>query len=255
MNKVASQSSGKLRFPKDRALRPRRPIDGLDGYSVSQNCYIAGPNRELESPTRWPYHDLLLGDVTVELNAVIACAHAWLDEHARASILEKIDPNAKHSDQSVQALEGELQVSRHAILAVAKHPEALPKAFITKEIPPGSAERIELERCESYYTKLKEPYRPPSRGGNTRALHRHQLTISGEHYSFLARGSRKWVFASDRVSFTYTTTPEGYKNIIPETLRTFDKNGTAVIRGDRSKKPTLRTAATRTPVSRREDRD
>lgn len=250
--KIAMHTSGKLRFPRDRALRERRPIPGLDGYAISNNGLIAAPGGELEDPSRWPLHDILLDEAEIVLNVVNAVAHAWLDEAAQARIRSALPPTSAPGDIAVQELEAELQVFRHAIVAVARHPDGLPAAVSIQEPPQGEAGRITLRPIENYTTILAEPGRPPSKGGNTRALHSHRLTIDGEHYSFLALGSRKWVFASDVVSFDYVLTPEGYRNIIKHSLRAFDKNGKAVVRGDRGSKPTLRTAPTRLPGSRRE---
>lgn len=252
--KIQMQASGNLRFPKDRALRERRPIEGLDGYTIAQNGFVAAPGEELEEPTRWPFHDILVDDAAIMLNTVVATARAWLDAAAQDRIRAELPSTARAADAAVQELERELQVSRHAIAAVAHHRDGLPQAIEIQEPPTGEAGRIELQPVEAYTTWLVEPSRPPSKGGNTRALHRHRLTIGGEYYSFLALGSRKWVFATDRVSFDYVTTAEGYRNIQSWTLRAFDKNGKAVSRGIRGGKPKLRTAVARMPGSRREFR-
>ena len=114
--------------------------------------------------------------------------------------------------------------------------------------------RIEQASVDSYHTVLREPHRPPSRGGITSALHSHYLTIQGEIYSFASLGSRKWVHKSDAVSFDYEVAGR-YKNIVKETLRTTDAKGRKVMRGDRRFKRTLRTAQSRLPVSRREALD
>ena len=111
--------------------------------------------------------------------------------------------------------------------------------------------KIENAHIEDYQKFLKEKYRPPSKGGNTKALHSHVLIINGEQYSFLALGSQQWVFKTDRVSFDYELNGK-YKNIIKETILTIDKNGNEVVRGNRGFKKQLRTANTRMPVSRRE---
>jgi len=121
----------------------------------------------------------------------------------------------------------------------------------------ASAPRYTLTgvKVEKYSTMLKEKYRPPSRGGNTRALHLHILTIASQTYSFFALGSQRWVYASDTVSFDYEIKDGKYRNIIKETIRAQNKEGHPIIRGNRSFKKTLRTANTRAPVSRREWRD
>ncbi|EJN2898417.1 hypothetical protein P6141_004218 [Salmonella enterica] len=114
--------------------------------------------------------------------------------------------------------------------------------------------RVEGKKITSYCMFLKEPSRPPSRGGNTRALHSHVLEIEGEKFSFLALGSQKWVFKSDIVSFEYKI-ENGYKNIIKDTIVTIDRNGNVVSRGNRAFKTQLRSAPARLPGSRREQKD
>lgn len=114
--------------------------------------------------------------------------------------------------------------------------------------------KVEKKKIDSYKVFLRENSRPPSKGGNTKALHAHVLEIEGEIYSFLALGSQQWVFKSDTVSFEYEVNV-GYKNIIKESIMTVDRNGHPVVRGNRGFKAKLRTAVTRLPGSRREQRD
>ncbi len=111
--------------------------------------------------------------------------------------------------------------------------------------------KISNATIEHYGAYLQEHNRPPSKGGNTRALHSHVLTVSGEKYSFLALGSKQWVYKTDKVSFEYEIKGH-YKNIIKQTLKTIDKSGNEVVRGNRNFKKQLRTAEARMPVSRRE---
>lgn len=111
--------------------------------------------------------------------------------------------------------------------------------------------KVENARIEDYRKFLKEKHRPPSRGGNTGALHAHVITVDGVDYSFLSPGSQQWAFKSDTVSFEYEV-KKGYRNIVKETFVTFDKQGNEVVRGNRGYKPKLRTAEARMPVSRRE---
>ena len=61
--------------------------------------------------------------------------------------------------------------------------------------------RVERATVQNYRTVLTDKYRPPSKGGNTRAWHRHSLTINDESYSFWALGAKRWVYASDTVTF------------------------------------------------------
>lgn len=114
--------------------------------------------------------------------------------------------------------------------------------------------KIEGKKISSYGKFLKENSRPPSRGGNTRALHSHVLEIGGEKYSFLALGSQQWVYKSDTVSFEYDVN-DGYKNIDKKTIVTIDRYGQPIVRGNRAFKDRLRSAAIRLPVSRCEQRD
>lgn len=114
--------------------------------------------------------------------------------------------------------------------------------------------RIESKKISDYRMYLKENYRPPSKGGNTSALHSHVIEIEDETYSFFALGSQQWVFKSDKVSFAFEIN-SSYKNIITESIITINLNGQAIIRGNRNYKHTPRTATTRMPVSKREQRD
>jgi hypothetical protein len=107
---------------------------------------------------------------------------------------------------------------------------------------------------EDYQAFLHESYRPPSRGGNTSALHIHHLIIAGERYTFFARGTKKWVYKGDSVSFEYVVKDGKYRNVIPETVETKDKDGKVILRGDRRWKEIQRTAPARMPASRREQR-
>ena len=113
------------------------------------------------------------------------------------------------------------------------------------------SKRITDVQIDSYNVYLHEPSRPPSRGGNTRALHQHVIHIAGERYSFMALGSQRWVFKNDRVFFDYELNGP-YRNILKETLVTVDANGKSVVRGNRGFKRQLRTALARLPGSRRE---
>ncbi len=117
-----------------------------------------------------------------------------------------------------------------------------------------SRTKVEHKQITAYGKFLVERSRPPSKGGNTGALHSHVLEIDGEKYRFLALGSQQWVFKSDTISFEYEL-KDGYKNIALETIVTLDRHGQPVARGNRGFKKTLRTASTRMPGSRREQRD
>jgi hypothetical protein len=115
---------------------------------------------------------------------------------------------------------------------------------------------VERTTIEAYFQpSLMDKYRPPSRGGNTKARHQHVIKIAGQTYSFLAAGARKWVLKNDTVSFDWKWDQSGkYRNVVPETIKTWDKNGDSISRGDFDWKP-MRSASTRMPGSRRERRD
>ncbi len=115
---------------------------------------------------------------------------------------------------------------------------------------------VDRSAISDYRTGLCEPSRPPSKGGNTAALHGHSIKIGDTWYSFLALGAQKWVFASDTVAFDWAWDASGkYRNIIKESIRTLGKNGVPVVRGNRGSKPTLRRAQTLLPVRRSEWKD
>jgi hypothetical protein len=114
----------------------------------------------------------------------------------------------------------------------------------------GKIEDVKFEKYEKF---LQEKSRPPSKGGNTNALHSHVLTIGGEKYSFLSPGSQQWAYKTDSISFEYEING-GYKNIIKETLTVKTKAGEPITRGNHGFKSKLRTANLRLPASKREQR-
>jgi hypothetical protein len=121
-----------------------------------------------------------------------------------------------------------------------------------KKEPQDEVHHLEGVTIDDYKTFLPEPSRPPSRGGNTSALHSHAVFIGDRKFTFLARGAKKWIFKTDTASFSYRRTPEGYLNILKKTVRTVDMTGAEVVRGDCGWKAKLRTSPGRMPGSRRE---
>ena len=116
---------------------------------------------------------------------------------------------------------------------------------------------IKDQHFQNYTAFLHEKSRPPSKGGNTSALHIHTFFIDGEKYSFFARGSKQFAYKGETVSFLYRKKEVGektYFNVVMQTIVSKDKNGVEQKRGDRSYKQTLRTADARLPGSRREQR-
>jgi len=115
--------------------------------------------------------------------------------------------------------------------------------------------RVEGKPVTNYHAVLKENSRPPSRGGNTRAWHRHSFVIDGESYSFLALGAKKWVFVGDTVSFDWKWDGTGkYRNVDTASVEARNSAGKIVVRGERGTK-SWRTAQTRLPGRRREWKD
>lgn len=121
------------------------------------------------------------------------------------------------------------------------------------ENDPGETHAVERTAIEDYTFKLTEFSRPPSKGGNTRAQHRHAMKIDGVWYSWFALGAQKWVFVQDEVAFRWQwDRTRQYRNVIPDTLQAWDKEGNPVHRGLRGTKPKLRTAPSRLPGRRNE---
>ncbi len=101
---------------------------------------------------------------------------------------------------------------------------------------------------DNYSTSLKEYGRPPSRGGNTRAWHQHVVVIEGETYSWLGLGAKKWIYATDTVSFAWSWDKSGrYRNVDRDTIAVRDKAGNPVVRGERGAK-TWRSAPNKLPA-------
>lgn len=112
----------------------------------------------------------------------------------------------------------------------------------------------EFDHFDDYSAGHVEKYRPPSKGGNTSAIHAHRIEIEGEGYYFMARGSRQWVYKGGRGRFAWYT-KDNRCIILRGTLQIWDKDSNPVTRGDHRAKRKQRTAETRMPVSRREMRD
>ncbi len=78
-------------------------------------------------------------------------------------------------------------------------------------------------------------------------MHQHAIRIEGQYFTFLARGSRKWAYKGDSVSFDWELVDGKYKNVVKATFRALDKNGRPVRRGDRTFKSQIRSAPVRMP--------
>ena len=112
--------------------------------------------------------------------------------------------------------------------------------------------RVEGASIETYFSRLVENSRPPSRGGNMAAWHRHVLTIGGDAYSFLAAHAGKFVYKGETVSFDWDwDESQRYRNVDVASLVAYKPDGSPVVRGNRASK-TWRTAATKAPGRRSE---
>jgi hypothetical protein len=188
-----------------------------------------------------------------------AVALAWLSPENRAAIrAENLPAGARGSDPTVKALVPRYNVWGWAIAHVATTPEEDLVIIDEKPLQSWSGkkiERLENVRISDYKTFLVEFSRPPSKGGNTSAMHAHTVWVDDRKFSFWARGACKFIFKDDKANFEYFETEDGYLNILPHTIVCRDAKGKTVRRGDRRSKTKLRSAPTRLPASRREARD
>lgn len=256
---------GNLVVPFERAQRERRPIPGLADYEITATGKNIWSVREDEwvddgySESSFPFVKLLAEDLLVDLNRNAVTALAWLTLEERAEVRERF-PGGLDQPWPAEALELEQkwQVSIYALQAVARTTEeallADHEARLTthRDVP---LHRVEDAVVDAYTAVLKEHSRPPSQGGNTRALHLHVLNIGGHAYTFFALGTKKWVFKGDTVSFSYRLVDGQYRNVVRDSIQVRDAKGAPVVRGDRGRKTKLRTAPARMPGSRREQRD
>jgi hypothetical protein len=256
---------GNLVVPFERAQRERRPVPGLVDYEITGTGKNIWSVREDEwvddgySESSFPFVKLLADDLLVDLNRNAVTALAWLTPEQRAEVRERFSGGL---DQPWPAealeLEQKWHVSIYALQAVARTTEEALLADHEARLATNRGvplQRVEDTSVDAYTTVLKEPSRPPSQGGNTRALHLHGLNIGGHAYTFFALGTKKWVFKGDTVSFSYRLVDGQHRNVVRDSIQVRDAKGALVVRGDRGRKTKLRTAPARMPVSRREQRD
>ncbi len=235
--------------------REYREIEG-SGIAVSRGgkVFIDEDFPEIDD---FPWMTVVREDGIYRAHVPAAVAFAWLEPEARDKIRDAIPASVKATDPKVKDAVKEQNVWAWAIAHVANTPEDDMILLDEKPVATwGDKEifRVENANIEDYKTFLVEYSRPPSKGGNTSAMHSHAFWIDGQKYSFLARGARKFVFKDDTVSFDYYVTEDGYRNILRHSIVCRDKNGKTVLRGDRRNKAQLRSAPTRLPGSRREQR-
>jgi hypothetical protein len=245
----------------------RRPVPGLeDVLEVDRYCnlYHLGEAQKIEMT--WPEARVEINGQTIGVIAPEATALAFLDDRERIAlaVADELLLVRGPKDRVLRKKAADLGISPWALWEVLRDDKdgfTLPKRIeaaksgskntqLTTHLEEGV---VEDSLFDAYpRPRLIEHHRPPSRGGNTGALHRHTIVVEGVPYTFVAVGARQWAFAEDRLSFRYTVEPNGYRNIIKSSFRTVDKAGTPVVRGNREFKQQLRTAPIRLPVSHRE---
>ena len=198
----------------------------------------------VQQPQEWPYYYIETDSGFVKANVIAAVAITYLSLEQRDEIRSQCPKGAHHGDEIVKSLVPKYNVSKHAIALISNCNDDELKVF--HDLPELNDEKGELHTLksgnwEAYQTFLIEAYRPPSKGGNTTALHTHRMLIGGNWYSFYALGKKMFVFKNDTVSFDYIITESGYRNVKKPTITTRDAKGKVVRRGNRGYKKQLRS--------------
>lgn len=227
------------------------------GLAVARGgrVYMEGEFPEIDD---FPWMTVSVENSVRRAHVPAAVALAWLTPEERSAVRTTLDASAKASEPKVKELAAHHNVWAYAIAEVAASTEENLAVLQDRPLQYWGDKAINhLENVEisDYKTFLVEHSRPPSKGGNTSAMHAHTIWIGDRKYSFWARGARKFIFKGDQASFDYYETEDGYLNILPKTIVCRDAKGKIVRRGDRRSKAKLRSAPTRMPGSRRERRD
>ena len=198
----------------------------------------------IDHPMKWPYDIFETEGGYVKANVLAGIGITYLTREQRDDIRRELPPFTLHDNKKILPLVEKYQIYKHAISYITKISED--DLVVFEDLPEktdteGEFGIINGANITKYETFLIEAYRPPSRGGNTKALHSHRMLIDGNWYSFFALGSKKFVFKTDTVRFEYVKTPEGYLNVKKPTIVTKDAKGKMVHRGDRRFKKQLRS--------------
>ena len=205
----------------------------------------------------FPWINIIRDDGIYRAHVPAAVAIAWLTLEDRTTIRAEAAGVHRSSDPEIMTLVARYNVWGWAIAHITATDE---DDLVILEKKPlhkwegKTVERREAVRIDDYKTFLFEFSRPPSKGGNTTALHTHTIWIGDEKFSFFARGARKFIFKGDAVCFDFIRTEDGYSNILSHTVICRDASGKVVLRGDRRTKLKLRTSPTRLPSSQRDAR-
>lgn len=198
----------------------------------------------MDHPVKWPFDYFETDNGFVKANVVAAVALTYLTLEQRDTIRRELPPGTHYSDKEIiTPFVEKYKVHRYAIYYIARSSED--KLEVLEALPDlanekGAFHKISAASVDDYKTILEEAYRPPSRGGNTKALHKHKMLIDEEWYSFFALGAKKFVFKKDTVEFNYIITEKGYRNVIKNTIATNDAKGNLISRGNRGFKKQLR---------------
>ena len=181
----------------------------------------------------------------IKANVKAAVALAWLTSEQRDEIRATVPLGTHHSDSAIiEPIVEKYNVNKHAILYVSITPEdkiLVLEPHLKSKNSEGEIRKLVSVSIDDYKKSLWESARPPSRGGNTKALHRHSMEINGDWYSFFALGAQQWAFKGDILKFDYILTPKGYRNVIKNSVSATDKKGNLVHRGNRGFKKQLRS--------------
>lgn len=199
---------------------------------------------EVQEPQEWPYCYIETESGFVKVNVIAAVAITYLSLEQRDEIRSQCPKGTRHGDEIVKLHVSKYNVSKHAIALISNCNDEELKVF--HDLSELNDEKGELHTLkngnwEAYETFLIEAYRPPSKGGNTKALHTHRMLIDDNWYSFYALGQKKFVFKTDTVSFGYIITKNGYRNVKKMTIITRDAKGKLVWRGNLGYKKQLRS--------------
>lgn len=206
------------------------------------------PEAILAQPVKWPFDYFETDKGFVRANVLAAVAVTYLSPEQRDEIRSEFPTGIHHSDPRIVPVVEKYNVNKYAISYITNTKDIdIEVLDVLHDLADskGKLGFVNGATVAAYNTKLVEFYRPPSRGGNTKALHKHLMLIEGQWYSFFALGSKKFVFKNDTVKFEYLSTEEGYRNVKKQTIVTKDEKGKLVYRGNRGFKKQLRTTPSR----------
>jgi hypothetical protein len=228
---------GGLRLPRDKHLRPRRPIAGLDGYAVTQAGQIwIDEYQHLDTDWAGDYFYGEHDDQVIKIHTREAAAAAWLTADQRAEIRAAL-PEPIQSEEGHEKLIAELiqrfAVAKWVLFHLSQSAEGTTEVWTVDSATTDGTEIFTRKNVNiaDYRTSLIEAYRPPTKGGYATALHLHHFRVGEEEFYFIARGMKKLIFKDDRVSFSYKVDAQGGLKLLRKSLRTLDAKGNHVKRG------------------------